>query len=64
MKAYDVELLTQNPFQFSWSDQYIACVGDNGGTTNEDILTGFKNVAFLIFHDIECGHGTEDVLIS
>ena len=59
----DDELLRQNPFQFNWREKYIACVGDNGGTTNDDILVGFKAAALLIINDIKHGHGTEDELI-
>lgn len=63
MDKIDEELLKQNPFQFNWSERYIACVGDNGGTTNDDILAGFKSSAILIIDNIKYGQGTEDELI-
>ena len=63
MDIQDDELLKQNPFQFNWSERYIACVGDNGGTTNDDILAGFKGAAQIIINDIKYGQGTEDELI-
>ena len=63
MKTNDQELLRQNPFQFNWAERYIACVGDNGGTSNDDILAGFKDAALLIIDDIKSGNGTEDELI-
>ena len=63
MDIQDDELLKQNPFQFNWSERYIACVGDNGGTTNDDIIAGFKGAAQIIINDIKYGQGTEDELI-
>ena len=32
----------ENPFEFHEEDTIIACVGDNGGTTDEDILTDLQ----------------------
>ena len=29
-----------NPFEFHEEDTIIACVGDNGGTTDDDIRNG------------------------
>lgn len=63
MDIKDDELLQQNPFKFNWSEKYVACVGDNGGTTNDDILAGFKDVVLIIINDIKFGSGTEDELI-
>ncbi len=63
MDIKDDELLRQNPFQFNWTERYVACVGDNGGTTNDDILAGFKDTALIIINDIKFGKGTEDALI-
>ena len=63
MDVKDDELLKQDPFQFNWTERYAACVGDNGGTTNYDILAGFKDVVLIILNDIKCGRGTEDKLI-
>lgn len=63
MDIKDDELLKQNPFKFNWSERHVACVGDNGGTTNDDILAGFKGAALIIINDIKFGRGTEDELI-
>ena len=63
MDNKDDELLKQNPFQFNWTERYVACVGDNGGTTNADILAGFKDTALIIINNIKIGKGTEDTLI-
>lgn len=63
MDIKDDELLKQNPFKFNWSERHVACVGDNGGTTNDDILAGFKGAALIIINDIKFGGGTEDELI-
>ncbi len=63
MDIKDDELLKQNPFKFNWSERHVACVGDNGGTTNDDILAGFKGAALIIIDDVKFGRGTEDELI-
>ncbi len=36
-----------NPFEFHEEDAIIACVGENGGTTDEDIRNGFKRTVEL-----------------
>ncbi|SHH93032.1 hypothetical protein SAMN02745229_01204 [Butyrivibrio fibrisolvens DSM 3071] len=59
----DELLLKQSPFQFNWSERYIACVGDNGGTTNDGILAGYKGAVQIIINDIKNGQGIEDELI-
>lgn len=63
MKKLDEKLLSSNPFIFNESDRIIACVGENGGTDDEDILQGFKSTVLLIVNNIINEHGTEDELI-
>lgn len=63
MNVNDNELIELNPFEFNKYDEYIACVGENGGTDNESILTGFRSTVKLIIYDIKNGNGTEDELI-
>jgi len=54
--------LNKDPFKLCETDRYIACVGDNGGTDGETILTGFSDTVYLIIDKIKNG-GTEDELI-
>ena len=63
MHISDDELLKQNPFQLNSTNRHIACVGDNGGTTNNDILAGFKEAAFIIINNIKSHNGVEDELV-
>ena len=63
MQKLDEKLLSSNPFIFNESDRIIACVGENGGTDDEDILQGFKSTVLLIVNNIINEHGTEDELI-
>lgn len=50
-----------NPFEFHEEDGIIACVGNNGGTTDEDIRNGFKRTVELLteysFREPEWGSG-------
>lgn len=59
----DIDLLKLNPFVFNENDNYIACVGNNGGTDDVSILMGFRSTALLIIDNITNGNGTEDELI-
>ena len=43
-----------NPFEFHEEDAIIACVGENGGTTDEDIRNGFKRTVELLAESLNC----------
>lgn len=51
-----------NPFQYNKISRTIACVGSNGGTTDGDILQGFKE-AVEVLAEIVISKGNEDTLI-
>lgn len=42
-----------NPFEFHEEDGIIACVGNNGGTTDEDIRNGFKRTVELLTESLK-----------
>ena len=63
MDAEDLRLLSLNPFEYNWESEHIACVGENGGTDNDTILTGFRDAAIILINKIKNEHGTEDELI-
>lgn len=52
-----------NPFEFHEEDAIIACVGDNGGTTDEDIRNGFKRTVELLAESLKDGREVEDLLV-
>ena len=52
-----------NPFEFHEEDGIIACVGDNGGTTDEDIRNGFKRTVELLTESLKNGQEVEDLLV-
>ena len=41
-----------NPFEFHEEDGIIACVGDNGGTTDDDIRNGFKRTVEILIKSL------------
>ena len=52
-----------NPFEFHEGDAIIACVGENGGTTDEDIRNGFKRTVELLTESLKDGQEVEDLLV-
>lgn len=52
-----------NPFEFHEEDAIIACVGENGGTTDEDIRNGFKCTVELLTESLKDGQEVEDLLV-
>ncbi len=52
-----------NPFEFHEEDGIIACVGNNGGTTDEDIRNGFKRTVELLTESLKNGQEVEDLLV-
>lgn len=52
-----------NPFEFHEEDAIIACVGENGGTTDEDIRNGFKRTVELLAESLKDGREVEDLLV-
>ena len=46
---------------FHEEDTIIACVGDNGGTTDEDIRNGFKRTVELLTESLKTGSEVEDI---
>ena len=52
-----------NPFEFYEEDAIIACVGENGGTTDEDIRNGFKRTVELLTESLKDGQEVEDLLV-
>ena len=52
-----------NPFEFHEEDTIIACVGDNGGTTDDDIRNGFKRTVELLTESLKDGQEVEDLLV-
>lgn len=52
-----------NPFEFHEEDGIIACVGNNGGTTDEDIRNGFKRTVELLTESLKDGQEVEDLLV-
>ncbi len=52
-----------NPFEFHEEDAIIACVGENGGTTDEDIRNGFKRTVELLTESLKEGQEVEDLLV-
>ena len=52
-----------NPFEFHEEDAIIACVGENGGTTDEDIGNGFKRTVELLTESLKDGQEVEDLLV-
>ena len=52
-----------NPFEFHEEDAIIACVGENGGTTDEDIRNGFKRTVELLTESLKDGQEVEDLLV-
>lgn len=53
----------ENPFEFHEEDAIIACVGDNGGTTDEDIRNGFKRTVELLTESLRTDSEIEDLLV-
>ena len=49
--------------EFHEEDTIIACVGDNGGTTDEDIRNGFKRTVELLTESLKTGSEVEDLLV-
>ena len=52
-----------NPFEFHEEDAIIACVGENGGTTDEDLRHGFKRTVELLTESLKDGQEVEDLLV-
>ena len=52
-----------NPFEFHEEDAIIACVGENGGTTDEDIRNGFKRTVEILIKSLKDGQEVEDLLV-
>ena len=52
-----------NPFEFHEEDAIIACVGENGGTIDEDIRNGFKRTVELLTESLKDGQEVEDLLV-
>ena len=52
-----------NPFEFHEENAIIACVGENGGTTDEDIRNGFKRTVELLTESLKDGQEVEDLLV-
>lgn len=52
-----------NPFEFHEEDAIIACVGENGGTTDEDIRNGLKRTVELLTESLKDGQEVEDLLV-
>lgn len=52
-----------NPFEFHEEDAIIACVGENGGTTDEDIRNGFKRTVELLTESLKDGQEVENLLV-
>lgn len=52
-----------NPFEFQENDPIIACVGDNGGTDNEVIKSGFQRTANILIELSSNYNETEDTLV-
>lgn len=52
-----------NPFEFHEEDAIIACVGSNGGTTDDDIRNGYKRTVELLIESLKAGREVEDLLV-
>lgn len=52
-----------NPFEFHEENAIIACVGENGGTTDEDIRNGFKRTVELLTESLKDAQEVEDLLV-
>lgn len=52
-----------NPFEFHEEDAIIACVGENGGTTDEDIRNGFKRTVEILIKSLKVSQEVEDLLV-
>lgn len=52
-----------NPFEFHEEDGIIACVGDNGGTTDDDIRNGFKRTVEILIKSLKVSQEVEDLLV-
>lgn len=52
-----------NPFEFHEEDTIIACVGDNGGITDDDIRNGFKRTVEILIKSLKVSHEVEDWLV-
>ena len=52
-----------NPFEFHEEDTIIACVGDNGGTTDDDIRNGFKRTVEILIKSLKVSQEVEDLLV-
>ena len=53
----------KNPFEFNEKDKIIACVGDNGGTDDNDIRMGFKRTVEIMIDLLRDKNETEDILV-
>lgn len=52
-----------NPFKFHEEDGIIACVGNNGGTTDEDIRNGFKRTVEILIKSLKVSQEVEELKI-
>lgn len=52
-----------NPFEFQEDDPIIACVGDNGGTYNMDIKSGFQRTVEILIDILNQENEVEDILV-
>lgn len=55
--------ITETPFQFIEEDPLIACVGDNGGTSDYDIFEGFVKAVTVIYDFVARNRLYEDVMV-
>ncbi|MBF4693466.1 hypothetical protein [Fusibacter ferrireducens] len=54
--------INENPFEYHENVEYVACVGNNGGTDNYDILIGFRKSVEVLINAVKQG-ASEDTLI-
>jgi len=54
--------INKNPFEYHENVEYVACVGNNGGTDNYDILIGFRKSVEVLIDSVKQG-ASEDTLI-
>ncbi len=55
--------ISETPFQFIEEDSLIACVGDNGGTSNYDIFEGFAKAVAVIYRSVAESSLYEDAMV-
>lgn len=55
--------VSETPFQFIEEDPLIACVGNNGGTSNYDIFEGFVKAVSVIYESVARNRLYEDAMV-